>query len=364
VTRMLPQARKIRLSALTLLAALLLVAGITYGSHGSLAGTKPGCSQQFGSFTVGHWPSACWRPYGPRSPFNTLIPSSPRLSPESSAITKYMLDHHWSFEGDHSGNLTADGGGSRPVYWSRSSDPLVKVICQGHYSCRSGMRLHIPRGAQPQNQSDGHMTVVDQATGGEYDFWRARTPAHGVMTVSAGNRIPIGEGTGTGRGGVAEAAGLGLLGGLIRGPELAAGRIEHAIGITVQCVQSHDVWPSPAHGHGDSTCAGGRAGPHFSSLLQLNMSDAEIAATGAPSWQRAIMKAMAHYGMYVVDTNGSSNREMSLVNEDDQSFTSFGYPGEMTGFVKSTGGTDKLVGVPIDMSKLRVIAPCVPERSC
>jgi len=208
------------------------------------------------------------------------------------------------------------------------------------------------------------MTVVDQASGSEYDFWQASMPEHGVMTVSAGSRIPIGAGTGTGLGGGAEAAGLGLLGGLIRAPELVAGRIEHALAITVQCVQSHDVWPSPPRGRGDSVCAGGRTGPHFASLIQLNMSDPEIAATGAPSWQRAIMEAMAHYGMYVVDTNGSSNREMSLINEDDQSFTSFGYPGEMSSFVKSAGGTDKLVGIPIDVSKLRVIAPCVPQGSC
>jgi hypothetical protein len=31
------------------------------------------------------------------------------------------------------------------------------------------------------------------------------------------------------------------------------------------------------------------------------MSDGEIAARHAPRWQRAIMTAMAHYGLYVVD---------------------------------------------------------------
>src|SRR5271169_2541508 len=193
--------------------------GASDASNGSyLASTNSACWQQFGSFSVGHWPPACWRPYGSRSPFNTPIPSNPRLSPESTAIINYMLVHHWSFEGDHFGNLTADSGGSRPVYWSQSTDPLVKVICGGRDSCRRGMRLHIPRGAQPEHQSDGHITVVDQTSGSEYDFWQASTPEHGVMTVSAGNRIPIGAGTGTGLGGGAEAADLGLLGGLIRAP--------------------------------------------------------------------------------------------------------------------------------------------------
>jgi hypothetical protein len=226
------------------------------------------------------------------------------------------------------------------------------------------MKLHIPKGAQPENASDGLMAVVDQAHRLEYDFWQASTPQHGEMTVVAGNSIPIGPGRGTGLGGDANSAYLGLLGGLIRAPELAAGRIEHALAVSVECVQSRDVWPAPARSRGDLTCDNSGLGPHFASLLQLNMSDSEIAATRAPAWQRAIMMAMAHYGMYVVQTNGRGNSSVSLVNEADQSYTSFGYPGEMTRFVKAAGGSTELVGVPIDMSKVRVIAPCVPRKTC
>jgi hypothetical protein len=326
--------------------------------------TKHVCSQQFGSFAVGHWPPGCWRPYGASSPFNVPIPSNPRLAPDSTAITDYMQSHHWLFEGDGHGRFTMDNGGSRPVYWSRSSDPLVRVICTGGHSCQRGMKVHIPKGAQPENGSDGLMAVVDQARGLEYDFWQASTPKNGEMTVAAGNGIPIGPSRGTGLGGDAVAAYVGLLGGLIRAPELATGRIEHALAITVECVQSRDVWPSPAQSRGDLTCANNGLGPHFASLLQLNMSDSEITGTGAPAWQRAIMTAMAHYGMYVVNTNGRGNSSMSLTNEADQSFTSFGYPGKMTGFVQGAGGSTELVGVPINVSKLRVIAPCVPRKTC
>jgi hypothetical protein len=352
--------------------ALAIAIALAFAVHLVLAGASPtqtavgkrACSQQFGSFAVGHWPPACWRPYGGNSPFNVPIPSHPRLSPESKAITEYMRSHHWLFEGDEHGRFSMDNGGSRPVYWSKSSDPLVRVICRGGHSCQRGMKVHIPKGAQPENGSDGLMAVVDQAHGLEYDFWQASTPRNGEMTVAAGNSIPIGPERGTGLGGDAAAAYLGLLGGLIRGAELAAGRIEHALAITTECVQSHDVWPSPARGRGDLTCANNGAGPHFASLLQLNMSDSEIAGTGAPAWQRTIMMAMAHYGMYVVNTNGRGNSAMSLTNEADQSFTSFGYQGEMTRFVKAAGGSTELVGVPINISKLRVIASCVPRKTC
>jgi hypothetical protein len=352
-------------SGLLILATAAAAAAATMAGNARLgsAARNLGCWQQFGSFSTGHWPPSCWRPYGSRSPFNTPIPANARLASDSPAISNYIRSHHWSFESDGSGRFVIDAGGSRPVYWSQKSDPLVTVICQ-EYCRQRRVRLHIPKGAQPQHQSDGHMTVVNQAAGLEYDFWQASTPEHGKMTASAESRIPIGAGSGTGLGGGAEAADLGLLGGLIRAPELAAGRIEHALATTAECVQSRDVWPSPAGGHGDSVCANGGAGPHFASLLQLDMSDREIAATHAPRWQRAIMKAMAHYGIYVVDTNGPGEREMSLLTEEDQSFTSFGYPGEMARFVKSISGSNQVAGVPIDVSKLRVIAPCVVRRTC
>lgn len=350
--------------ALIVLACLAVVASPTQVASATAVASQRDCSKEFGSFSAGHWPPACWRPYGATSPFNTPIPANPRIAPESTAIVDYMLSSRWSLSTDHRGNFTFDASGSRPVYWSQGSDPLVKVRCRGGFSCRPGMRLHIPKGAQPERGSDGHMTVVDQASGREYDFWRASRPEHGEMTASAANWIRIGAGVGTGLGGDGEAAYLGLLGGLIRAPELAAGRIEHALAMVVPCVQRRDVWPSPAIGGGDSVCAGYGAGPHFASLLQLNMSDAEIAATHARGWQRAIMKAMAHYGMYVVDTSGSDNTELGLIKEDDLSFISFGYPGALSSFLQSVSGTAAARGVPIDVSRLRVIAPCVPHRTC
>jgi hypothetical protein len=273
-----------------------------------------------------------------------------------------MANHRWSFEHEELGNFTWDSGGSRPVYWSTSTDPLVVVKCRSTHRCENGMTLRIPAGARPEEGS-GHMTVVDQEHGREYDFWQATKPEKGEMTTSAGGKIPIGAEIGTGREGVAEAAELGLLGGIIRASELSAGRIEHALVTTVKCVQLHDVWPSPATSTGDAICPYERPGPRFASLLQLNMTEAEISATGAPKWQRTIMNAMARYGVYVVDTQNS--RSMYLLAEDDLSFTSFGYQGQMSAFVKSQGASNGLlVGAPISTSKFRVIDPCLLQKTC
>lgn len=355
---------------------LLVAAGPLEGSGMAPEGTQAAdaqpamepstsCPQQFGSFGVGHWPPACWRPYGPSSPFNSKLPPSPVLTRESGSILSYMKGSGWTFTDDEEGRFVLPGEGSRPVYWSQRSDPVVRVVCRGDFSCRRGLRLRIPAAAEPQGESDGHMTVVDQSGGREYDFWRAGTPRDGTMTAEASSDIPIGENSGLGLHGNGEAASLGLLGGLIRAPELAAGRIEHALVAAVPCVQWHDVWPSPRHGTGDAVCSrGGRSGPHLGSLLQLQMSDAEIAASGAPAWQQAIMAAMAHYGIYVVDTNGAGNSAINLIAEDDQSFTSFGFPGQLSGFLQSLGSVGKLVGVPLSVARLRVVAPCVDQGRC
>jgi hypothetical protein len=320
------------------------------------------CPERFGSYAPGNWPAACWRPYGNRSPFNVPIPANPRVSRESSAIVSFMLSRHWGFQSQH-GSFIIWPGGSRPVYWARASDPVVSVSCRNNRECAGVSRLHMPAGATADRNSDGHLTVVDQSSHTEYDFWQASGPYHGVLSASAASAIPIGPGAGTGLGGRAEAADLGLLGGLLRGQELSAGRINHALVTTVECVQWRDVWPSPAYGHGDMICPGG-AGPHLGSLLQLNMSAAEIAATHAPAWQRAVMSAMARYGVYVVDTNGSNDPEMDLVEESDQSYTSFGVAGALQSFVRSTGSGGGAQGVPIDASRLRVIEPCVKQGRC
>jgi hypothetical protein len=340
----------------------LLAGGLFVAAQALTATSSYLCPSSFGSFSVGHRPPACWRPYGPRSPFNARIPRNPRLAPDSAQIVAFMLARRWTFEGSQ-GRLSIDAGGSRPVYWPSSQDPLIRVHCRESRSCRNVSSVRIPVGAQPQGESDSHLTVVEQGNRWEYDFWQASLPQGGTMLASAASRIRIGPNLGSGLEGHAEAANLGLLGGLIRAPELAAGRIEHALAMTAPCVQRNDVWPAPAWGRGDAVCNAQGPGPHFGSLLQLNMSDAEIAATGAPRWQRTLMTAMAHYGIYVVDTGNKSSGEISLLNEGDQSFTSFGRPGAMRRYIDSLGG-GTIVGAPLDLAKFRVVAPCVPRQSC
>jgi hypothetical protein len=99
------------------------------------------------------------------------------------------------------------------------------------------------------------------------------------------------------------------------------------------------------------------------------MSDAEIRALGVPRWKRGILRALARYGMFVGDTGGSP---WDLEFESGSTYTSFGYPDPIVTYAKRIGIPQEEDGryhfkldEGIDWrSRLRVVDPCVSERSC
>ena len=187
----------------------------------------------------------------------------------------------------------------------------------------------------------------------------------------AGAEIPAGPNLGTGLGGGGTAAGTATPAGLITEPELASGTINHALSINLPCT-SGAVYPAGgAYGlacsqiQGENTTGAAPLG----TLLQLNMSDAQIAASGAPAWEKTIMTAMAHYGMYVNDTDGLN--EIELEAESDISYTSLGGQPLMSNFISQQGGWYYsplnrwiMEGPGIPINKLRVVDPCWAQSLC
>jgi hypothetical protein len=78
---------------------------------------------------------------------------------------------------------------------------------------------------------------------------------------------------------------------------------------------------------------------------------------------------MAHYGMYVNDTDGSDNIELEA--ESDISYTSLGGQPLMSNFISQQGGWYYsplnrwiMEGAEIPLSKLRVVDPCWAAALC
>jgi hypothetical protein len=342
------------------------------------------CAQAFGSFSAANYPSGCWRPYGAGSPFNHQLPANPTVASDSGSIIANLTANKVNFEGEANQFAFTSDDGRDGVYYSRPSDPVVSIHCTYYWgpgTCTGadkvnidGKQVHVPAGAMPQdNGSDLHMTVVDQASQLEYDFEHATWSSdHKTLNVWAGAEIPAGPNLGTGLGGGGTAAGFSTLAGLITAPELASGTINHALAINVPC-SNGSVFPAQGANGMPCTKLQGQNGAGtpapLGTLFQLNMTDAQIAGSGAPAWEKTIMTAMAHYGMYVNDTDGINNIELEA--ESDISYTSLGGPSRLDNFIKANGGSYYaplkrwiLSGRFIPVSKLRVISPCFAQQTC
>jgi hypothetical protein len=160
----------------------------------------------------------------------------------------------------------------------------------------------IPRAALieggPNADGDRHILIVDTAACRLYELFDAHPNANGSWHAGSGavydlrsHRLrPAGWTS-------ADAAGLPIVPGLVRYEEVAAGRIDHAIRVTVPRSQARYLWPA-RHAASSSNDA---ALPPMGLRLRLK-STVDIA--GLPAQARIVAQAMKTYGVIVAD-NGS-----------------------------------------------------------
>jgi hypothetical protein len=320
-------------------------------------------------------PSAepAWRPYSDSSPFNRELSAGGdvQVAQTSRPVVSRLMDLGGP------GNLTVGDADTEedwwhPVYWSAPADPEFILHCYesswGRCSIE-GMRVRVPDAARPAAGGDAHLTVVDRESGWEYDLYKVRSkPAGGgVLEFRWGGRTRIdGDGLGSG----ATVSGFGSLAGIVRGQELAAGEIRHALFMVVKCTNGEAVWP--ASGGAGTRCSdmglSDADAPPMGTRFQLAMSDGEIAALGVPGWKQTLLRAMAHYGMYVGDTGGGS---WGVQMESGSSYTSFGQEDPLVTFARRHGVPTYKGKYVLNLSdgvewqqRLRVVDPCEGRGAC
>jgi hypothetical protein len=363
------------------------------GTGNSSHGTGP-CL--LGSFGVGAWPGACWRPFSDSSPFNVPLPAHPRVDQDSSAVVSRIFS---LASAPYPAELEArnDFSFGEPTYYSGPGDPAFTIHCTRTSFGRcalEGMSVRIPAGAKPEGGAasdgtdsgpDAHITVIDQAGNREYDLWQVqRSPipsTGGTLNISFGDQTSI-TGSGIGEKSCATAACFANLAGRLRAEELQAGKkkkrkkkkkhhaqINHALVIDIKCDNGSYVYPATKTG---ARCSNTSGAPPMGARLQLDYTPREIAALDVPSWQKPILKAMAKYGMFFGDTGtanlfnievesdlqyttmGSAPKWLNFAKANDWSFSPGAYGGYYSG--KFTTG--------VDWHRLRVIDPCVTARTC
>ncbi len=323
------------------------------------------------TFTVGA--PACWRPYAPTSPWNKLLPGSPQLHPRSSQIVSRMLS--WGAAQQVLAGHSGTGMDyNHPVYFAKSTDPLFTLQATASWCDTSKVsgQIRIPDAARPAGGGDAHLAVV-QPDGTEYDLWavQSKPAGGGTLTFGCGGTTNI---DGTGLGTNATAAHFGLAAGIMRGPEMQAGKINHALFMGVRCTDDYAAAVYPAAANTGEPCSvhHGEANadaPPMGARFFLDMTYAEIDALAVPAWKKTILKAIRDYGMYVGDGIGSGSWNLQF--ESGSSYTSFGQTDPMVTFAQSVGAPmwegayvfNLEDGVPWS-TRLKVAAPCVAQGTC
>jgi len=297
-----------------------------------------GTSCALGGFSSTNMPGACWRPYSDQSPFNRPVEGGAAANSEE--VVSRVMSFSPTPDKFAGGTAGTAADWSHPIYFSEPTDPTYTIECTESWgTCEvEGMQIRIPADAEPAGGSDGHLAVIDQASGWEYDFWQVQSkPAGGgTMKVSWGGRTAIAGAGADGLGSEATASEFGLAAGVIRPAELAAGEINHALFMGVRCTNGTAVYPAAENsGRACSDIGLPNAGaPAMGQRFYLDMSETEIGALPAPDWQKTILRAAARYGMYVGDT-GSGGWALSF--ESGSSFTSFDQDDPWAGLAEEFG---------------------------
>ncbi|MGV9808734.1 hypothetical protein [Micromonospora chersina] len=146
----------------------------------------------------------------------------------------------------------------------------------------------------PDGTGDRHVIVWDRAACRAYELFDAHRSGSGWRAGSGAvfdlrsNRLRRAGWTS------ADAAGLSILAGLVRYDEVAAGRIDHAIRVTVPRTRTGWTWPA-THSASSATDP---ALPQLGQRLRLKRS---VDLSRLPRQARIVAEAMQRYGLIVAD---------------------------------------------------------------
>lgn len=189
-----------------------------------------------------------------------------------------------------------------PITVSDATVPESKVTLDyAEESDTSGYR--IPQNAKiengPASEGDRHVIVWDRALCKSYELWDAKPQGGNAWHAGSGAVFDLRTNELRPDGWTsADAAGLAVLPGLVRYDEAAAGRIDHAIRMTVPRSDQSHVWPARHQ-------AGSAADESLPPMgLRLRLKSSVDTSKLAPQ-AKAVAEALKKYGAIVAD-NGSA----------------------------------------------------------
>ena len=258
-------------------------------------------------------PSAAPLPSAPACPvfpagnvWNQDISALPVASDSATLIAKIGLDT----------GLHPDFGSYRGygIPYNTVPGSQRKVTVRFDYSSQSDhVGYPIPRRPRIEADSDHHMLIVNSGSCKLYEMWNVRHTRRGwragsgaVWKMTSNALRPDGWTS-------ADAAGLPILPGLVRYPEVAAGVIDHALRFTAPQTRNAHIYPARHDAGSGSSVSLPPMGLRVRLKSSFDLSQLSPQA-------RVVAVALQHYGMILADNgspwyvSGVSNKRF---NDDD-----------------------------------------------
>jgi hypothetical protein len=319
-----------------------------------------------------NWPPACWRPFADGTPFNQRVSTSARLASNSSQVVANLMTVG-PINSGRAGIADTCDDWQKVLFWATGSDPVWRI--QGGSTVSpyniDGAQIRMPASAHSAGctqdaGSDRHLAVI--YNGYEYGMWNVRIdPLNRVIYPETGRKIPV---AGDGLNASCTNARFACLAGRIRYPELEAGRIDHALFATTNHLRTGYAYPAMQGSSNNPSL--GSDWPQNGTRVQLDPAYAtDQWLAQFPAWKQAILRALRDYGAYFGDDTSSPLTFTSF--ESGTGYTALGLADPFEKYAQDHLGQEISVSGGIyyfnlrsgvDWSRLRVIDPCVAQRTC
>jgi hypothetical protein len=235
------------------------------------------------------------RPFSPTSPWNTTltdIPHTFETRPELQSMHWWVALESYSFQ----------------VVNSSPSDPMVAVGVPASWGRPAAtINVRIPPGITGASGTDGSLQVNDPA-GTSHSFWQFQRTSVSTATAQAYGSTPL-DGDGftdpvTGLNAGIRAAMASPMAGLLTGPEIAAGEIDHALAVSLPVSMLARGWVPPARAE-DSTSSWAYTGSAIRMGSRLGIPETATMPAGLSSLGQKVWRAIKKYGLLVVDTGST-----------------------------------------------------------
>jgi hypothetical protein len=292
--------RRVRV-ATTVVAATMAVGCAAVPSPSSASSTRPDNPRRAGvHLSALPAPRSDCTVFPSTNVWNTRIDSVP-VHPQSAAFVSSMgVSGH--LHPDFGSGLIDGAPFGIPITTVTGTQPKVPVTFD--YADESDPGPYpVPHTARIEGGSsstgDRHVIVEDTSNCVLYELYDAHPHSNGSWTAGSGAKFNLRSNALRPAGWTsADAAGLPILAGLVRYDEVAAGRIDHAIRITVQHSRNTYLWPA-RHKASSLTSA---SLPPMGLRLRLKST---VDISHFPAQARVVAQALKTYGAIVAD-NGSN----------------------------------------------------------